>query len=352
MSHLLIAHAENHKLTLYDASELHAIREFELPGRIAMLGISSDGRYGFAIHRDDDCISIIESHGEVVRAITTSGKQPTHFHAHAGYCLIFNDGSGSVMIFDETDIPRHINQVVRQPDHGSALKIGDYLVVGYLRGGCVDVYRWGEAEPVQTFDCCPMLHGAAQVGDTALFGCSDGVLVLKPDGGNFAAKKLPNPPDTPDRVRVGLLATHEASGFAAGNFGQGLVLIDPAQATMRVLPLSDYPLKFSFDASGDHIHVLTCDGLLQRISVTDDDRQAVSVVGPVVPPKGPDKKVRPTFAAYGDWLYVTDPEQQKVLRVSASELIEDRRASMHYKPAAVAYLKNSFSKALDESNTV
>ncbi len=336
--YLLIAHEETSMLTLMDAPTLHTIREFELPGRIAVLGTSSNGHYGFAIHRDNDCISIIEARGEVVRAIAASGKQPTHFHAHAGYCLIFNDGSGSVMIFDETDIPRHINQVVRQPDHGSALKNGDYLVVGYLRGSCVEVYRWGDAEPVQTFDCCPMLHGAAQVGDIAFFGCSDGVLLLKPDGDHFVAKKLPNPPDTPDRVRVGLLTTHEASGLAAGNFGRGLALIDPAEETMRVLSLSDYPLKFSFDTSGEYLYVLTSDGLLQRQSLKSDEHKAVQVVQPVAAPKGPDKKARPTFASCDDWLYVTDPEQQKVMRVSASNLIEDRHSSLPYRPAAVAYL--------------
>jgi len=337
--HLLIAHEETSMLTLMDASTLHAVREFELPGRIAVLGTSSDGRYGFAIHRDDDCISIIESRGEVVRAIAASGKQPTHFHAHAGYCLVFNDGSGSVMVFDETDIPRHINRIVRQPDHGSALKIGDYLVVGYLRGGCVEVYRWGEDEPIQTFDCCPMLHGAAQVGDTALFGCSDGVLLLKPDGDHFVAKKLRNPPDTPDRVRVGLLTTHEASGFAAGNFGQGLALIDPTEETMRVLPLSDYPLKFSFDTSGEYLHVLTSDGFLQRRSLKRDEHKALQVVQPVAAPKGPDKKARPTFASDGDWLYITDPAQQKLLRVSGDDLVEDTYISLSYRPATVAYLK-------------
>lgn len=338
--YLLIAHEETSVLTLMDASTLHAIREFELPGRIAVLGTSSDRRYGFAVHRDNDCVSIIESSGEVVRAIAASGKQPTHFQAHDGHCLIFNDGSGSVMIFDEEkNISRCMHQPVRQPDHGSALKIGDYLVVGYLRRGCVEVYRWGEAEPVQTFDCCPMLHGAAQMRDTALFGCSDGVLLLKSDGEGFTAKKLSNPPDTPDRVRVGLLAAHEASGRAVGNFGQGLALIDPAEETMRVLSLSDYPLKFSFAASGDHIYVLTCDGLLQRISLIDDRHQTRAVVKPVAPPKGPDKKTRPTFASCDDWLYVTDPEHQKLLRVSVHNLVEDKHISLQYKPTAIVYLK-------------
>lgn len=114
MSYLLITYAEEHRATLYNADTLHVLREVELPGRAAVLGASSDGHYGFAIHRDIDCITIIEPDGEINCVIAGVEKQPTHFHAHGGYSLIFNDGSGSVMIFDEKNISQYITHKVKQ----------------------------------------------------------------------------------------------------------------------------------------------------------------------------------------------------------------------------------------------
>lgn len=337
--YLLIAHADEPQLTLLDAGARRVIRQFETPGRIAVLGASSDGRYGFAVHRDDDCVTIIDAKKGVVTAICAVGKQPTHFHAHGGHSLIFNDGDGSVVVFDEADIPEFRTYPVTQPDHGSALLLNDALLVGYLCLGCVEVYRQDTAEHLQTFDDCTTLHGAAQVGETALFGCSDGVLLVRPDGGQFTAVKLDNPADTPEQVRVGLFATHPSRPLALGNFGQGLALIDLEAQSMRSISLPSHPLTFGFDPAGDNLLVLTRDGQLRQMTLRGHTRRKVTAVAPASIPKGPDKKVRPTFALGNSSIYLTDPDGQLLVRFSEMDLSGTFRHALDFTPANFIYLE-------------
>lgn len=266
--YLLLAHADKPHTSLIDAETLKPIRTFELPGRIAVLAKSSDSRYGFAIHRDDACLTIVSAEHGIVTAIIATGLQPTHLHAYKGYSILFNDGSGDVIIFDEHEIPYFEKYPVKQADHGSALIIGEFMIVGYLRLGSIEVYRRGDSTVLSTFECCPMLHGATQIDNTALFGCSDGVLLLKHTENDFVMSKITNPKDTAERIRVGSFATHPNQSLVLGNFGHGLAVIDTKTETMTIVPLSDYPLKFSFNSLGEQILILTADGNLQSLNLS------------------------------------------------------------------------------------
>lgn len=337
-NYLLIAQAESHRLSLLNSTTLDIIRHYDMPGRTAVLGTSSDKQYGFAIHRDDNFVSIIDPSNLTMLRTVGVDQHPTHFHAHDGYSVIFNDGVGSVSIFDEANLPEFTTTVVTQPDHGSALLIGDYLLVGYLRRGCVEVYRRDHTDILQIFDCCPMLHGATQVNDIAIFGCSDGVLLLKPDGDKFSAIKIDNPQETPQRVRVGLFATHPNSPFALGNFGQGLALIDTQAETMHIISLSDYPIKFSFDPTGEAILVLTANGVFQKISLTGDIQHATQVTPPTSIPKGPDGKLRPSFIVGGRSAYIISPDESLLVELSLTTFVPRQRTQLDFSPSAITFL--------------
>ncbi|MEM6529326.1 MAG: hypothetical protein AAF653_13595 [Chloroflexota bacterium] len=336
---LMISHADEPKITLMNVQTMQAIRTFDLPGRIAVLGASSDRRYGFAIHRDDDCVTVINATEGIVKAICSTAKQPTHFHAHMGHSLIFNDGSGSVMLFEDSKIPRHTVFDVTAPDHGSALLIEDWLLVGYLRRGCVEVYQYPAGEHAQTFEACIALHGAAQVSNHALFGCGDGVLLLTLEGGAFQSVKVPNPADAPPRTRVGRFATHEGRGLGLGNFGEGLVVINPDAQTMRVISLPAYPLKFGFDAAGETAIVLTHDGLIRRLTLAGDEIAAEPVAAETSIPRGPDHKARPTFSQHEDHLYITDPEAQALIQVPVTHFAGRHSFDLDFAPGNILTLK-------------
>ncbi|HVU14066.1 MAG TPA: hypothetical protein VHD90_22460 [Phototrophicaceae bacterium] len=336
---LLIAHASSPRLTLIDAATLQPMGEILTPGRTAVLGTSSDGRYGFAIHRDDDCITLIDGANGASRTIQTEAE-PTHFHAYAGQVVVFNDGAGSVSIFDEAalDQPPRVVKAT-QPDHGSAVVIDGYLLAGHLRLGQVDVYRIADGQWVQSFDCCPVLHGAAQIGQTAAFGCNDGVLLIRKIGDTFDGIKLDNPPDAPRRARVGIFALHPSQPLLLGNSGAGLALIDVAQAIIRILPLPAHPLKFTFDRSGAAILTLTHEGTLYGLDPTSGKIVAsVSVTQPVEIPKGPTGGPHPTFAIGDDAIYVAAPDEQRLTVIDASFSI-GQTLSLNDQPNAVVCLR-------------
>jgi hypothetical protein len=185
----------------------------------------------------------------------------------------------------------------------------------------VDVYQLGQPNIVQSFDCCPILHGAAQIRNIGLFGCSDGVLLLKKQGDNFEAIKLNHPANTLSRTRVGLFATHPNSPFVLGNFGQGLALIDPEQATLRVLPLPAQPLKFSFDETGVTVVVLTHDGILHHLDLPTGGVIATQkAVTAVDPPTGPDGKARPTFTLGAEQVYLIEPSENQLKAVNLTTM--------------------------------
>lgn len=340
--YLLVTLAETSGLVLIDTQSLETVTPIDVPGRVAVLGVSASGRYGFAIHRDDDQVTIIDgSTGRSLGSVAVE-SQPTHFHAHRDQIVIFNDGTGSISIFEETALdrgdltPQHVK--VTQPDHGSAVVIDDMVLAGHLRLGRVDVYRLGQPDMLQTFDCCPVLHGAAQVDNIGLFGCGDGVLLVKKQGDELIPVKLDNPPDAPPRVRVGLFATHPATSLVLGNFGQGLSLIDPVDNTLTILSLPHHPLKFAFDASGQAALALTTDGALHHLELSGQVTKSAAVVEAVEPPKGPDGKPRPAFALAHDTLYIVSPQQNVLLQVDAHDFAVQKTVVLAGQPAGIAYL--------------
>src|SRR5690606_18438053 len=135
MPFLLLNEADSTSLSLRDANTLALLKQFEMPGRVAVLGISASGRYAFAVHRDDHMVTIIDSHSQTLIGSVTTGEQPTHFHAHDDLIVIFNDGSGSVSIFRESLIaqgdltPQTVT--VTQADHGSAVLIDGLVLAGH-----------------------------------------------------------------------------------------------------------------------------------------------------------------------------------------------------------------------------
>jgi hypothetical protein len=78
---LLIVHHESHQLTLVDTISWQIIHQLEVVGRTALLEVSSSNRYGFAVHRDDHCVTLFDSTTSQLQTIATE-QQPTHFHAH------------------------------------------------------------------------------------------------------------------------------------------------------------------------------------------------------------------------------------------------------------------------------
>lgn len=340
MSSLLVAHQEPFHLALLDTNTLETQTQFQTPGRIVVLGASSDKRYGFAVLRDDGCVSIIDgANGKLVQVAQTE-SQPTHFHAHDDSVVIFNDGDGSVSVFDTNAIdasPRTVKAT--QPDHGSAVIIDGLLFAGHFRLGKIDVYRVDDGSLVESFSRCLQLHGAAQKGNNALFGCNDSVMIIRKEGDTLTQIKVTNPGEEPRQNRVGLFAEHPANPLLLGNFGEGIALIDPEAAQMRVAPLPAHPADFDFDFDGKTALALTTDGWLRRIDLaTGEQVTQVEVMAEVEVRRGPSTHARSGFTVGSEGIYLLVAEENRLAVLDSETFAVKAERTLDHPATAVTWL--------------
>lgn len=337
---LLISHPTVPSLSVIDADSLELVTSIAMPGRIAVLDKSSSGRYAFVNHRDDHLVSIIRC-GEPPALLRTVavGQEPTHFHAHEDQIVIFNDGSGSITIFDETQLEQAAEPetiAVTKPDHGSAVVLDDLILAGFLRLAQVDVYRRDGTGLVTSFDGCTALHGATQIGNAALFGCTHHVAVIKRDGDSLRVVRVNNVPESLPRERVGVFATHPRQSVAIGNLGHRLAIIDPQAETMEAVALPAAPLKFAFDSIGQDVLALTADGYLHQIDLHSKQINRSVRVTPEAPePKGPGGPPRPSFCVGNASIYVVSPDERRLIEVSLAAFNIRRTIDLPESPVGI-----------------
>lgn len=327
----------------------------ELVGRFTVPGPSSvypapGGQYAFAVHREQDRVSVVysglglEDHGDhkdlviqtpYVWATLHTGPKPTHFKSHGNQIVIYNDGDGTVSIFDvkKLGLVADFREIATgAPDHGAPVALEQVVLAGSLNRGVVEVFSHGGRKITQ-FEGCPRLHGQAVLGNTVAYGCADGVLLLEQRGSGFVARKLVNPAGTPERVRVGTLLSHPKYPFFIGNFGQGLARID-TQITPYPLPAS--PVRFGFDKHGLLV-VLTADGKLHTLEASNGKVIKSLGVTPAIPASG-EGAVRPALALGDGLAWVTLPESGQILEIDLAELSIKRRFTVEGVPASLAWL--------------
>lgn len=351
---LIVSDAKTNMLTVLDTASGRALATFGTPGKLSGLYTGPGRTLAYALHRDDDRVTVLHSglgtvdhgdHRDLVRgaphvlATLNVGGQPTHFFTHGDRIAIFNDKSGDVAVFGETLLGKTNDmQLVKvaQPDHGAPTLIGDVLLSGHLRLNRVDAYDLGTGRLLRTVDTpCPGLHGQAVLGQTSYFGCTDGVLAVTVQGREVSARKLPNPANTPQGTRVGTVAAHDKSPVLYGNFGPGLVRWTAPETALTPVRLPAAPLKFLFTADGQRLVVLTADGELHTLhGSTSRVLRRAKVVAPADPA---DKAaVRPAMTLGAAHAYVTSPATGEVLEVSLADLSVTRRLAVGGTPAMLA----------------
>lgn len=356
---LLVADNEAAELHVIDAATGEHLAHAELTGA-ASLYSGPTGRYGYAVQRDAGLTNIVDSgveiedHGDHVHIhvhepsvlpFALESERPTHWVSHGGQVAIFNDGDGTVSLFDEADLANGEPPVTTMGSgaahHGVAVPWGDVVLVttpspvaGDLPIG-VDV-RSLDGTVLQSFPDCPGLHGEASAGEDIAFGCSDGVLVLRHVGDGFVAIKAPNPADAPEGVRVGTVRGAEGVAWFMGNWGPtGLALIDPEAGALAPITVPDGVVSFAVIPSGELL-VLTAAGNLDVVDPTTGTVTASAAVAAPVDLDSTDP--RPAFATGGGHAYVVDPAGERVVRVRLDGLAIDGEIAVEGTPVRIAVL--------------
>ncbi|UMG91809.1 hypothetical protein [Nocardioides sp. TF02-7] len=263
---------------------------------------------------------------------TVPAEEPGHVVAHHGRTTLFDDGTGTVTALDPADLadladlaeldeaePTLDTWRLDEPHHGVAVQDGHGNLVHTVgdeeaRSGIRVATAAGNE--LAASDDCPGVHGEAFAGDVAVFGCEDGVLVVR---GREITKV-----EAPDRYgRIGNQAGHETSPYVLGDYKTDpdaelerptrVSVIDTRDASLRLV---DLPASYSFRSlgrtpSGDGL-VLGTDGRLHRVDA-EGGRVAASL--PVTAPWREPldwQQPRPTLQVAGTTAYVTAPATREV----------------------------------------
>ncbi|MBO1438726.1 hypothetical protein [Meiothermus sp. CFH 77666] len=346
---LVVADGKTGLLQVLDLEKGELVGRFTSPGP-ANVYSAPGGQYAFAIHREQNRVTIVygglglEDHGDhkdltlqtpYIWATVNTGPKPTHFKSHGNQIVIYNDGDGTMAVFDARKlglVPDFREIATGAPDHGAPVALERAVLAGSLNRGVVEVFTLG-GRKITEFAGCPRLHGQAVLGGTIAYGCSDGVLLVEQQGSGFIARKLPNPTGTPERVRVGTLIAHSMYPFFIGNFGQGLARID---SSIRPMPLPAAPVRFQFDRNGLLV-VLTADGSLHTLEASTGKVLASLKVSEPITASG-EGAVRPGLTTGDGVAFVTLPDKGEVLEVDLGRLQIKRRFNVGGNPASVAWL--------------
>jgi outer membrane protein assembly factor BamB len=351
---LVISDAKSGMLQVLDLEKGAVVGSFSSPGP-ANVYATPGGQFAFAVHREANRVSIVyggmelEDHGNHAdiklsnpysSATLNTGPKPTHFFAHGKDIAIFNDGDGTVAVFnqDRLGLSMDFSEISTGPaDHGAPVVLDGMLLSGGVAGGVVSLFTGSGRKVMQFPQNCPRLHGEAVLGAVVGFGCGDGVLLLEKRGSGFAAKKIPNPAGTPENVRVGTLISHAKHLVMVGNFGKGLVWVDPKTATLQPFALPANPASFKFDADG-RLVVLTADGNLHTVDMVG--KKVVSSLGVTAPiTASGEGAVRPSLAVGDGMAYISLPDKGEVLEVDLATMQIKRKFAVGGTPGSVALLQ-------------
>lgn len=353
---LLVSDLDSSTVSVLDLASGKVLGSFSTPGAAGATHASPSGRYGLVIHRDENRVSVIHSglsledhgdHADLVQAnpyvlnTLNVGREPTHVWAHGDEIAIFNDADGTVAMLDERTFGLSLEYTevkAAQPDHGAAVVLGDTVLAGYYDLGRVDAYS-REGELLETIEGCPGLHGEATLGDTAAFGCEDGVLLVHVRDGEVTSAKLDNPAGTAEGVHVSTIRSHDDAPVFVGNYGVTLAWIDPEAETLEVIEMDAAPLRFDFDHEGEHVVALTADGLFHVLETDSGELHgSVRVMEAVDISGGYGTYDAPSLAVGEGAVYVGVPAQQQIVEVHPEETEVARRMDVSGTPSSITVL--------------
>lgn len=260
----------------------------------------------------------------VLTDVTFPAEEPGHAIPHAGTLALFDDGTGEVALLElDADLadgaPSAERLTLPEPHHGFAVPLDDgglLVTVGDSDARTGVALLDADGTEVSRFEECPGVHGEAVLGEVALAGCEDGVVLVR--DGEYT--KL----TSPDAFgRIGNLYVTEASTVAVGDYKQDpegglalheLALVDTSSATLDVVHLPEgveYTWRGVGRGGDGEVVVLGTDGALHVL----DEAGALVASHPVIDPwTAPEEwqTAHPALVVVDETAWVTDPATDQV----------------------------------------
>jgi hypothetical protein len=317
-----------------------------LPGPVSYL-YSAQGRVAAAHFRTQNRVQWIDggAYPQNDRGVLAAPRMiggisdslPTHGNYAGGLLSAWFDGSGNARVWRESDLAAGNVQpmITVNPGpahHGAAVATTGGIVAASVRAvggtgpdGVVAFNMQGQR--VDSTRTCPNLHGLSVGASGALFGCSDGVLLVGGQNGRATFTKITRADDP--RFGSGTVWAREGSpnflaritvrGAAVTPETRMLAVVDVAGRTMRPItpPGGDIDWVAELNYSGSHALMIGRTGNLYVFDM--NTRQQTGRVDGLVPPM-PTSGTFPTpvIAAAEGVAYVSNPTRGEVIEVSLS----------------------------------
>ncbi len=296
--------------------------------------------YSWMVHYFNDRVEIVDvgldftRHGNhyhlhktdpKIHEFSMDGPNPAHIVEHDGLVAVFFDGTGEVRLVTESQLASgeevDIDAVMaNMPHHGVAFEFHDHMLVTraesvddtVIVNGVVAFAHNDTSTTVYESETCSSLHGEASLGHHIAYGCDEGVLLIEHTGSGFSSEMIPYPDGS--SARPFLFHSHVDSPVIVGDFGQGLVTVDPATSAVTTHSLPSAHKGYTFE-DGEHLLVLAADGNLYRVSLNDFSVEGEPLS--LVPPFGDDDTANVHVAA--GRLYALDSRDASIVAVDLED---------------------------------
>lgn len=288
---LLVADAEEPQARLLALQDDAVLDTYALSAPASYVYASTSGRFAGIQQRTADRVHFVDggvwahddhAHREdpLLLPFQLNDGMPTHANVNGDWISVFFDGSGRAVWVNEQDMVAGSPSVAFEvatggPHHsGSAtIEVGGtpYFVYAPLNpaGGLPNAVhvRDGDGDLVADVPDCPVMHGNSATAGAAVFGCQDGMVLVRDSGSSVSAEKV-----TPSGEMEGL-GLRNAWSASDASFILGQFSALPGQPTRRVLAI--------IDASSGALHPLPAlpDGVVDHFRAVESVRSQVAILG-------------------------------------------------------------------------
>ena len=301
---LAIAEVDQSVVHIFDLKDNSLVESITLTNQAEYLYASPEGRYAVAVQPSLDRVEFIDGgvwqqlHGDhyhqhsdapELTSFTLKGVKPNDYVRRGDKAAVFFDGNketgvnaGLSLLSDESIgaqkviAEHHFDTYM----HGTAEIRGHYVLTTLReidaqsslpeRVALLAVH--GEHfHKEQVFETrCPAVDGSFETEGYIAFACSDGILAIEQQGSVFTAKKINNPIDMKEGVRIGSLKGSEESHIMIGKASSGFFLVDLAATNITPFNWQQAEnltaVTYGFDGHNEHMLILDNEGHLNLFS--------------------------------------------------------------------------------------
>jgi hypothetical protein len=339
---LFTADASNGEVVAVDLPGGEVVARLATPPHMIYLAIGANRNYVYALrgkNSDRDYVTVIDTGFEpgseqvrspfIARSFVGNipdGVQQGFTATVRGKDAIIMEGDAELLIFQDADFGGFGEVSVKRfplstVDHYAFLDAGDYIYIGHLGHGYVQVLDSDTGEEVARIEGCPVLHGKAKdrVSGRLFYGCQPFVLVVGTRGDEIhkVVARIPYP----EEQRIGNFYIGKDQVIWGYNEGV-LPMIYRLDAGEEPLAFDVLPVEKSVrqgtSADGNYLFILTYAGMLEiRDGATGEVLHRLEVSGPFDPDieEKIDRAVMPDFQTFRDHVFLSLPHEGRVAEI-------------------------------------